>query len=120
MTDTTEVQFRRLTTWLTAGVVAVGLAAAGFTGSAAAWADDGSASQRGADSVVTSTTDRPTTLPPGIRIAGRTLDDVNTRDEMQSLRLQMAMHRLSKLTSTLSNVLKKASDTAQNITQNIK
>jgi hypothetical protein len=39
---------------------------------------------------------------------------------MESLRLQMAMHRLSKLTSTLSNVLKNASETARNITQNIK
>ena len=120
MTDATEVRFRRLTTWLTAGVVAVGLAAAGFTGSAAAWADDGSASQSGADSAVTSTPDRPTTLPPGIRIAGSTLNAVNSRDEMESLRLQMAMHRLSKLASTLSNVLKNASETAQNITQNIK
>jgi hypothetical protein len=76
-----------------------------LTGSAVASADDGSTSKGGADSPVSSTTDRPTTLPPGIRIAGG---------------LQMAMHRLSKLTSTLSNVLKNASETAQNITQNIK
>ena len=39
---------------------------------------------------------------------------------MESLRLQMAMDRLSKLMSTLSNLLKKASETAQGITQNIK
>ena len=32
----------------------------------------------------------------------------------------MAMDRLSKLMSTLSNLLKKASETAQGITQNIK
>lgn len=120
MTDAKEVQFRRLTQWLTAGVVAVGLAAACFTGSAVASADDGPTSTGGADSPVSSTTDRPTTLPPGIRIAGSTLNNINSRDEMESLRLQMAMHRLSKLTSTLSNVLKNASETAQNITQNIK
>lgn len=120
MAEATEVQFRRLTQWLTAGVVAVGLAAACFTGSAVAWADDGSTSRGGADSPVSSTTDRPTTLPPGIRIADRTLDNVSSRDEMESLRLQMAMQRLSKLTSTLSNVLEKASETAQTITQNIK
>jgi len=39
---------------------------------------------------------------------------------MDSLRLQMAMDRLSKLMSTLSNVLKKANESAQTITQNIK
>jgi hypothetical protein len=120
MTEAKEVEFRRLTQWLTAGVVAVGLAAACFTGSGVAWADDGSTSNGGTDSPVSTTTDRPTTLPAGIRIADRTLNNVNSRDEMESLRLQMAMHRLSKLTSTLSNVLKNASETAQNITQNIK
>ena len=40
--------------------------------------------------------------------------------EIESLRLQMAMDRLSKLMSTLSNLLKKASEIAQGITQNIK
>lgn len=40
--------------------------------------------------------------------------------EMESLRLQMAMDRLSKLMSTLSNILKKTSDTANAITQNLK
>ena len=40
--------------------------------------------------------------------------------EMESLRLQMAMDRLSKTMSTLSNLLKKISDTASQITQNIK
>jgi len=39
--------------------------------------------------------------------------------EMESLRLQMAMDRLSKFMSTLSNLLKKESDTAASITQNI-
>jgi hypothetical protein len=39
---------------------------------------------------------------------------------MESLRLQMAMDRMSKMMSTLSNLLKKISDTSQSITQNIK
>lgn len=40
--------------------------------------------------------------------------------EMESLRLQMAMDRMSKMMSTLSNLLKKISDTASAITQNLK
>ena len=48
------------------------------------------------------------------------LDSMSEMDEMESLRLQMAMDRLSKLMSTLSNMLKKISDTASAITQNIK
>ena len=48
------------------------------------------------------------------------LDSLSEMGEMESLRLQMAMDRLSKLMSTLSNLLKKASDTAQGISQNIK
>ena len=39
---------------------------------------------------------------------------------MESLRLQMAMDRLSKMMSTISNLLKKASEEANGITQNIK
>ncbi len=48
------------------------------------------------------------------------LDSMSEMGEMESLRLQMAMDRLSKLMSTLSNLLKKASDTSAGITQNIK
>jgi hypothetical protein len=48
------------------------------------------------------------------------LDSSSEMGEMESLRLQMAMDRLSKLISTLSNLLKKASDTASDITQNLK
>ena len=48
------------------------------------------------------------------------LDSLSEMGEMESMRLQMAMDRLSKLMSTLSNMLKKASETAQAITQNIK
>ena len=50
-------------------------------------------------------------------------DDLGSVSEMgdeESLRLQTAMDRTSKLMTTLSNLLTKASDTAQAITQNIK
>ena len=40
--------------------------------------------------------------------------------EMESLRLQMAMDRLSKFMSTLSNMLKMKSDTESSIVQNIR
>lgn len=49
-----------------------------------------------------------------------TLDSMSEMGEMESLRLQMAMDRMSKMMSTLSNLLKKVSDTASAITQNIK
>ena len=48
------------------------------------------------------------------------LDSMNEMGEMESLRLQMAMDRMSKMMSTLSNLLKKISDTASSITQNLK
>ncbi|MEO8706497.1 MAG: hypothetical protein ABI867_41110 [Kofleriaceae bacterium] len=48
------------------------------------------------------------------------LDSLSEMGEMESLRLQMAMDRMSKMMSTLSNLLKKISDTAQSITQNLK
>jgi hypothetical protein len=48
------------------------------------------------------------------------LDSMTEMGEMESLRLQMAMDRLSKMMSTLSNLLKKISDTASQITQNLK
>ena len=41
-------------------------------------------------------------------------------DEMTSLRLQMTMDRMSKMMSTLSNILKKISDTSSGIVQNLK
>ena len=40
--------------------------------------------------------------------------------EMESLRLQMAMDRMSKMMTTLSNLLKKIHDTSESITQNLK
>ena len=48
------------------------------------------------------------------------LDSMSEIGEMESLRLQMAMDRLSKMMSTLSNLLKKLSCTASQITQNMK
>ncbi len=48
------------------------------------------------------------------------LDSMSEMGEMESLRLQMAMDRLSKFMSTLSNLLKKSSDTASGIVQNLK
>jgi len=48
------------------------------------------------------------------------LDSMSELGETESLRLQMAMDRLSKLMTTLSNVMKKISDTAESITQNLK
>lgn len=48
------------------------------------------------------------------------IDSMSEMGEMESLRLQMAMDRLSKMMSTLSNILKKISDTADQITQNMK
>ena len=48
------------------------------------------------------------------------LDSMSEMGEMESLRLQMAMDRMSKMMSTLSNLLRKISDTSQSITQNIK
>jgi len=48
------------------------------------------------------------------------LDSLSEMGEMESLRMQMVMDRLSKMMTTLSNLLKKMSDTAQGITQNLK
>jgi hypothetical protein len=48
------------------------------------------------------------------------LDAMSEMGEMESLRLQMAMDRMSKLMSTLSNLLKKSSETGSQITQNLK
>ena len=48
------------------------------------------------------------------------LDSLSEMGEMESLRLQMAMDRMSKMMSTLSNILKQMSDTSAAITQNLK
>jgi hypothetical protein len=48
------------------------------------------------------------------------LDSMSEMSEMESLRLQMAMNRMSTMMSTLSNLVKRVSDTGQSITQNLK
>lgn len=48
------------------------------------------------------------------------IDALNKQEEEEQLRLQMAMDRMSKMMTTLSNLLKKISETAQSITQNLK
>jgi hypothetical protein len=48
------------------------------------------------------------------------LHSMSEMGEMESLRLQMVMDQMSKLMSTLSNILKKFSDTSQSIIQNLK
>ena len=49
-----------------------------------------------------------------------TKNSLANMSEMDQLQLQMAMDRLSKAMSALSNVLKKISDTQGSITNNIK
>ena len=53
-------------------------------------------------------------------VAKGQLDQLSEISEEESLRLQMAMDRMSKLMQTLSNILEKIDDTAQSITQNLK
>lgn len=48
------------------------------------------------------------------------LDSLSEMGDMESLRLQMSMDRLSKMMTTLSNLMKKISETAAAITQNLK
>ena len=48
------------------------------------------------------------------------LDSMNEMSEMTSMRLQMAMDRRSKFVSTLSNIMKKISQTEDSIIQNMK
>ena len=48
------------------------------------------------------------------------LDSMSDISEGESLKLQMAMDRLSKMMTTLSNMLKKMNDTADGIVQNLK
>ena len=48
------------------------------------------------------------------------MTSLNETSEMTSLRLQMSMDRRSKFISTLSNIMKKISDTQNSIIQNLK
>jgi hypothetical protein len=61
-----------------------------------------------------------TQVETGVERAKQKLDSMSEMGEMESLRLQMAMDRLSKLMETLSNLLKKTSETSQGIIQNMK
>lgn len=55
-----------------------------------------------------------------IKALRQDLDSISEMGEMDSLRLQMAMDRLSTMQTVLSNVMKKASDTSSSVIQNIK
>lgn len=48
------------------------------------------------------------------------LDSMSEMGEMESLRLQLLMDKRSKMLSTISNLMKKISKTAEQITQNLK
>jgi septation ring formation regulator EzrA len=48
------------------------------------------------------------------------LDSMSEMGETESLRLQMAMDRMSKMMTTLSNIMKKIEGTADNIAKNLK
>ena len=48
------------------------------------------------------------------------IDSLAEVSEAESMRLQVAMDRFSKMMTMLSNLLKKSSDTANSITQNLK
>jgi len=68
---------------------------------------------------------RPFPLPEAelevkIERAHNDLDSSSEMGEMESLRLQMCMDRLSKMMSTLSNLLKKMSDSQAALTQDLK
>jgi chromosome segregation ATPase len=59
-------------------------------------------------------------LEQAIDEAKAELDSLSELGETESLRLQMAMDRVSKFMTTLSDILKKASETSAQITQNLK
>jgi hypothetical protein len=58
--------------------------------------------------------------PAGLRSVPSHLDSISEMRETESLRLQMAMDRLSKMMSTLSNLLQRIETTSAAVTQNIK
>lgn len=47
-------------------------------------------------------------------------DSISQMGEMDSLQMQQAMDRMSNMMATLSNIMKKASETSNTITQNLK
>lgn len=72
------------------------------------------------DALKTTVSEATKELKPILEKASDKIDSLNEMGEMESLRLQMAMDRLSKMMTTLSNVMKKLSDTQQSIINNIK
>jgi hypothetical protein len=68
---------------------------------------------------------QPTPIPKAqfarqLESAKNDLDSLSEMGEMESLRMQLVMDRMSKADSAASNAMKKFSDTAQPITQNLK
>jgi len=61
----------------------------------------------------------PTLAPPAAGMPSQ-LDSMSEMGETESLRLQMAMDRLSKMMGTLSNLLQSVETTNAAITQNMK
>jgi hypothetical protein len=47
-------------------------------------------------------------------------DSISQMGEMDALQMQQAMDRMSKMMATLSNIMKKSSETSQTIVQNLK
>lgn len=60
------------------------------------------------------------TIQSNPKLAPVKKDSLSNLSEMQQIRLQMAMDRRSKLISTISNIMKKISDTQNQILQNLK
>jgi replicative DNA helicase len=56
----------------------------------------------------------------GLAEALNSVDSSSELSELESLRLQMAMDRVSKMMQTVSNIMKRISDTESTITQNLK
>jgi len=59
-------------------------------------------------------------LDPKVGALRDSRDRLSELSEEQQLRMQMAMDRLAKTTSTLNNIMKKMSTTAEGIIQNLK
>lgn len=62
----------------------------------------------------------PSQLEAALEAIRTELDSMSELGETESLRLQMAMDRRSKIMTTLSNLLKKISDTSEGIVANLK
>ena len=63
---------------------------------------------------------KPQSVDQAVDSTKAKLDSKSELGETESLRLQMSMDRLAKLEATLSNLLKKISETQSNIVNNLK